>query len=61
MGNTNSKGTSRQRDTTDGKKSYTPLMKYVHDNVIGDGLVFNGPYGKRAGISMFTYYISTII
>lgn len=31
------------------EKSYTELMRYVHDNVIGDGVIFDGPYGKRSG------------
>jgi len=30
-------------------KSYSQLMEYVHDNVIGEGVIFDGPYGKRAG------------
>lgn len=29
--------------------SYSQLMAYVHDNVIGDGIIFDGPYGKRSG------------
>lgn len=29
--------------------TYSSLMGYVHDNVIGDGVTFIGPYGKRAG------------
>ncbi|XP_067944983.1 probable cysteine desulfurase [Watersipora subatra] len=47
MGNDSSKKARKKRyekfDAT-----YSLLMKYVHDNVIGDGLVFKGPYGDRA-------------
>lgn len=51
MGASESKNSKniRVRDKDRGlNASYSPLMEYVHDNVIGDGVVFNGPYGKRA-------------
>ena len=41
--------TRHLRPDTQLDTSYTPLMHYVHDNVIGHGIVFNGPYGDRAG------------
>ena len=37
------------------ERSYTELMRYVHDNVIGDGVIFDGPYGKRSGIMIWRY------
>lgn len=39
----------RQGEAQNIEKSYTTLMQYVHDNVIGDGVIFDGPYGKRSG------------
>ena len=39
------------------ERSYTELMRYVHDNVIGDGVIFDGPYGKRSGIVIRGYYL----
>jgi hypothetical protein len=30
-------------------KTYSELFKYIHDNVIGNDIVFIGPYGRRKG------------
>jgi len=48
MGTSGSKATDKKRNAKKAKY-YTSLMKYAHDNVIGDGVTFIGPYGKRAG------------
>ena len=37
------------------ERSYTELMRYVHDNVLGDGVIFDGPYGKRSGMMICGY------